>query len=1254
MGSFPRTTEAERLALLDRSSVGSPVVSEAYRRVPAELVRRARAAADRRDPGLPPPQDGDRDEGRRPGQRVTAGPVADWCAALDKLLLDSGRTGPWLVARLNALGFAVDLGAVEAVFTAPRVHADAALVGAIVSTLGGEWSPGSSFAALYEAAKWAQETPGNGRVLERGASGVSGAHAIDVSAYRMLHRPPVHRLPARIHGRDRLIASVRQRLTVSDGAVVVLTGPVGCGKSTVALAVAHELDRADEQVWWVPAASVEELADGLYGVAAAAGATVRQLTAVRRVGRAEQTVRLWELLAEVVPRGVLVLEDGDAEVAQAIGDTRRGRALLVTSRTEDADRWGADALVVPVEPLDAVDGAQVLLDHLGMADDTHTECDARVAARRFAGSPLALRNVGALLAAMPPGTCILDALDSLALDDVAPDGGPLEAVYDGSLSAIDRHGPGAAREVLRLLVCFGDALIPESLLAPTGVAQNVFEKRGAGRPEQPGPAGSLASAAHVRASQTHSQALESLVRVALVERIAGGDPSRPTLRVPRAIADLSRRDHRLDAAAVHRLQRSALDLLVAAADGLDPGAPREWPRVRTLFPLVDELVESLEGDDPGQFADVGALAERVAVGLVRSGDHPRAADLLDRALVRVAVLGPRHPVRLSLRRTRAWLTGLDGDLPTAEHDLRELLTVQQEVLGRDHPDTLSTRDCLAWTLAEQGDLRRALVRFTRLLEACSTVLGPEHRDTLAVRHRTAWLTALVGKRHVAADELTRVLEIRLAVCGPEHLEVVSTRYRLAWALTLCGKLAEGEEQYRTLHADVERMLGRTHPITLMVRWRRGWALHWRARLDEAEQLYQLLLVDQEKTLGVDHPRTLRTRHGLGCLLVHRGRLDEAEAALRGVLADRMRVLGPDHRSTLDSRSYLADALARAGKYDEAERAFQALLADRTRVLGKRHPVTFMMRLFLAQIRLRKGRLSEAERELAELMTDTAGQIEPDSRLVFDIRHAVAVLTGLRGRLAASELLLRRVQADRTAVLGEQHRETVATGESLVWVLGSQGRLDEAAQTCRALIDRCTSVHGPDHPDTLVARYRQAWLSALAGEPDRAHAEFSTLAAHMRRVLSPSHPHTLRARSGRAWTLRLTGRLAEAENEYRILLREHEQQLGHDAVMTLRVRDGLGLVLLDAGRPAEAEALFSALRADSERALSEGHRDTLAVREHLARTWARQGRLDEAYAEFEALERERSVFDPSHHDRRRAVRGEFLERNRRLRSGRQER
>jgi O-antigen/teichoic acid export membrane protein len=46
------------------------------------------------------------------------------------------------------------------------------------------------------------------------------------------------------------------------------------------------------------------------------------------------------------------------------------------------------------------------------------------------------------------------------------------------------------------------------------MTENVFEKRGAGRPGQPGPAGSLASAAHMRASQTHSDVERRPVRAA--------------------------------------------------------------------------------------------------------------------------------------------------------------------------------------------------------------------------------------------------------------------------------------------------------------------------------------------------------------------------------------------------------------------------------------------------------------------------------------------------------------------------------------------------------------------------------------------------------------------------------------------------------------------------------------------------------------------------------------------------------------------
>jgi 5-(carboxyamino)imidazole ribonucleotide mutase len=43
------------------------------------------------------------------------------------------------------------------------------------------------------------------------------------------------------------------------------------------------------------------------------------------------------------------------------------------------------------------------------------------------------------------------------------------------------------------------------------VPENVSEKRGAGRPGQPEPAGSPASAAHVRASRTHSEPLVGVI-----------------------------------------------------------------------------------------------------------------------------------------------------------------------------------------------------------------------------------------------------------------------------------------------------------------------------------------------------------------------------------------------------------------------------------------------------------------------------------------------------------------------------------------------------------------------------------------------------------------------------------------------------------------------------------------------------------------------------------------------------------------------
>jgi DNA-binding CsgD family transcriptional regulator/tetratricopeptide (TPR) repeat protein len=63
------------------------------------------------------------------------------------------------------------------------------------------------------------------------------------------------------------------------------------------------------------------------------------------------------------------------------------------------------------------------------------------------------------------------------------------------------HLAGDADQAVALLAERLDLLEPPD---DPGAPENVFEKRGAGRPGQPGDAGSPASAAHMRASQTHS------------------------------------------------------------------------------------------------------------------------------------------------------------------------------------------------------------------------------------------------------------------------------------------------------------------------------------------------------------------------------------------------------------------------------------------------------------------------------------------------------------------------------------------------------------------------------------------------------------------------------------------------------------------------------------------------------------------------------------------------------------------------------
>ncbi|MGD9988030.1 tetratricopeptide repeat protein, partial [Pseudonocardia sp.] len=741
----------------------------------------------------------------------------------------------------------------ERVLTGDHVPDDADLMEELVRHLGGRWID-DGYRALYEAVLHEQRRPPaqHGHPV-REVSGLPGADPTDPDTVMSAVAPPVYDEP--VHGRADLITRLTAAGASPGGPVRVLLGESGHGKTTVARAVTDELCALGIRTLWASAHDHDELAEGLRRAAMALGASVRTVAAALRADPIERVDRLWRLLDAASQPWVLVLDDAGADLAGAPYWSRRSPngTVIVTSRTGPVDWWGPDVAIDRIGPLEAADGARLVLDRVfgvGVHVGDHRVQQARALSERLGGVPLAL--VSAADAATRGGEVRLEQI--VAALDPAQTGsdaqGPVATAFGACIDAIPAAHRDAARSMLRRAAWFAvDEPLPVSLLAdlPSGV-------------------------------------LDELVEVGLLREATPAGGQRCVNLHP-AVADLARPGGDADPAGAFAAATAALQRTVNA---LDSGLPAHWPMLLVLQPHVEALTAAVQlnaEDRPGGRtvrAAVLRAAALVATGLMRADSYPSAMDLLDRALSATDRLDGDDPVLLDALQTRAWMAATaNGDLAGAEAQVRRIVTAKVRVLGRRHPETLSARDCLAWLLAEQRLLGPALHRFTGVLVDRTEVLGPRHRDTLATRHRVAWVLALRGQDAEAADELRRVVQLRTEVLGgTDHLEVHTSRYRLAWLLARTDHCDEALEIFEDLSGVLRRTVGPTHPMSLMVRSRLGWVATRQMRFSVAQRIYLDLVRDQRAVLGPDHPRTLRTRYLLGKLLLKQGHTAKAADALR--------------------------------------------------------------------------------------------------------------------------------------------------------------------------------------------------------------------------------------------------------------------------------------------------------------------------------------------------------------------------------------
>lgn len=745
-------------------------------------------------------------------------------------------------------------------------------------------------------------------------------------------RPPVHRLAAepQIRGREellRLLANRHGGPPDDDGRVHVLHGVGGCGKSTVALALARDGLARGARTWWIPAADAGRADAGMRAVAVELGVRPEQLW----LGSVPD--QLWRRLDQLRRPWLLVIDNADDpqrtlalpghRIVDATGWLRPVTGtfgtVVVTTRDASAATWGPPgsrwAVLHPVGPLTSRDGALVLRDLAG--DAAGSVESARLLSQRLGGLPLALRAAGEFLretAAIPAG--IADGTEPATFDSYvraldlgrhrelfgwdspvpgrgggADDRQVIGRTWELSLDLLETGGVPEARPMLRLLSCLGPGAIPYGLLRAGTLA---------GTPMFPGLTG--------RRMWTVLGALAGAGLVDLSREEGADVPAAHTLVVP-ALVRQTARGHRDVAHHLPRYLAAVTALLTAAVADLEPGDPGSWPRWRALAEHCRSPLELIREhripavDTP---PDVLVAAGRSA-GYLRAAGHlsQAATRYLELITVGRRLLGDEHPQVLALRHGlgRVWYDA--GQYDRAKRCLHAVAEVRARVLGPDHPDTLATAHRLARALRAHGQLDAAYGRFVDVLRRRRQVLGSDHLDTMSTAGQVADLLRGWGRLEQAGQILGEVATVRRRRLGPDHPATLVSRLRLARLAGDRGDHAAAEADLREVLAAFVATAGDEHPWTLSARQALADTCHRLGRLDEAARLVEQVLPARHQSLGYDHPATLASRHRLGAILQDRGDLDGAEKELRSVLDARRQALCPHHRDTVSTAARLA-------------------------------------------------------------------------------------------------------------------------------------------------------------------------------------------------------------------------------------------------------------------------------------------------------------------------------------------------------------
>jgi tetratricopeptide (TPR) repeat protein len=992
--------------------------------------------------------------------------------------------------------------------------------------------------------------------------------------------PPVDLLPAKIYGRDDMLAALEKLLDEPDGQCHALTGHLGVGKSTVALVLARSALKAKLNVWWIPGSA--DIVDGcMIAVAGQLGSDPGELAAARAGKRSLQDL-VWGYLESAAKPWLLIFDgvddpnlmsalSGNGQGCGWIRPSRRG-LVVVSSCLTDVIARQRHTVNHPVGSMDRDDAVKFLQD-AGIPSAGTRKNDWEALARRLSGTPFTLNLIARYLVATVDTEESSDGGTPAHADELAKglagidlDGktDPADEILRAVFKWLSTSGSLDALLLLGLISYYDpDAPLPVDLLDGEVLIE-------AGILGAPGPGG------EDEKDNAVNSALQALRALGLVE-VKGGSQDKPNTARFLHVHPLIARRWRdlLKAQSASQLSRVGVGAaqILASATRRQSGNADGYEGWHFLVPHLNALLGNLSGRSPVDAIDSAVRAATDAVRyLARTGAY-RSATRIGQAATSLGLnLDEGSNARLEMETVFAKALILRGSIGEAHRILESVLDVKQRTLGLEDPASLDTLEVIALLLHWQGRLSRAELALRQVLKGrrrqddrdMAALVQPMSELARVLRERSklgdaervarqVWRTrrllngaesaeffesainlaiTLLSLGNLAEAEtiLRDVLKAREHILGPEHRDTIDASVALAQVLRALGRLAEAETMLREAVQLRRLILGIEHRDTVdaqaalaQVHRDQGW-------LSDAEKLLRDVLKARRRLLGADHPEYLNAMLGLGVILNDTGHLDEAEAILRELIG-KCEPTVPENPTLLSAHHNLAAVLQNKGLVEESERHYRAVLAIREWSLGSNHPETLSTLANLGSLLRLKGMLAEAEHMLDQARAayaDLLGEQHPYTLTVKTNIGSVYVDSG-RPRLAAQ--IYREVVEAQKAVLGYSHPDTLLTRVNLAVALGECGEFASAEVLLKAAVRSYGGMFEVTHPSLLTARYQLARILERDGKLSAALGEYRNVANLMVLALGESHVETIGAQLGVSRVLQALGHLVESHEQY---------------------------------------------------------------------------------------------------------------------------